>query len=167
MLSMAINRRDFLSLLMAVGAWPMSTTAVQGGSSPLYLAARRQDNRYEAAVFDSAGRDHYVVPLPDRGHSFAIDAPRSRAVAFGRQPGFFAVVFDLQGKYSPIHLSPAKQRHFFGHGVYTPDGKLLFATENDYDAGRGVLGIYDATESGSHRRIGEFPTGGIGPHEVI
>ncbi len=166
--SMAINRRHFLTLLMAAGAWPVAgATTLRGGSDPLYLAARKQDGQYEVAVFDATGRDRYVAPLPDRGHSFAIDAKRNRAIAFGRQPGFFAVAFDLDGQRKPVELQLAPQRHFFGHGVYTPDGRVLFATENDYEAGQGVLGIYDVSASGNHQRLGEFPTAGTGPHEVI
>ncbi len=34
-------------------------------------------------------------------------------------------------------------------------------------AGRGVLGIYDAGGQGAYRRIGEFSTDGVGPHEVV
>src|SRR5690606_31025455 len=75
--------------------------------------------------------------------------------------------FDLQGKEQVRPLPLADERHFFGHGVYTPSGHLLFATENDYAAGRGVLGVYDASEAGAYQRVAEFPTGGIGPHEVV
>jgi len=39
------------------------------------------------------------------------------------------------------------------------------ATENDFAAGQGVIGIYDV--AGGYRRIGEFPTYGVGPHELI
>ena len=41
----------------------------------------------------------------------------------------------------------------------------MLATENDYEAGRGVVGVYDATAG--FRRVGEFATGGIGPHEAV
>lgn len=166
--STGIDRRRFLALLLATGAAPVAgATVLRGGSSPLYLAARRQAGRFEAAVFDAQGRDRYVVPLPDRGHSFAIDAARGRAVAFGRQPGFYAIAFDLQGKGKPQSIALAQGRHFFGHGVYTPDGSRLFATENDYEAGRGVLGVYDASDAGGYKRLAEFSTAGIGPHEVV
>ncbi|NYT69022.1 DUF1513 domain-containing protein [Pusillimonas noertemannii] len=166
--SMGIDRRRFLALLLAAGGTSLATPIrARDGGAPLYLAARKREGRYEAAVFDASGADHQVVPLPDRGHSFAIDARRGRAVAFGRQPGFFAIAFDLHGRDEPRALELADERHFFGHGVYTPDGKLLFATENDYEAGRGVLGIYDASDAGGYKRVGECPTGGIGPHEVV
>lgn len=175
MRSTEIDRRRFLKLLavygasswvaQAAGAEVLSTSTEKAHS--LYLSARKYAGRYEAVVINEQGRDRLVVPMPDRGHSFAIDAVRGRAVVFGRQPGFFAIAFDLAGKRPPQALAVAQDRHFFGHGVFSPDGKIMVATENDYEEGRGVLGVYDATEGGAYRRIGEFSTGGIGPHEVV
>lgn len=51
-----------------------------------------------------------------------------------------------------------------GHGVYTADGGLLWATEEAGDEGRGVMGRY-APDQG-YRRLGEVPSHGVGPHEV-
>ncbi|HWK70674.1 MAG TPA: DUF1513 domain-containing protein [Burkholderiaceae bacterium] len=193
MRSMAIDRRRFLAWATAAGgglacapaaasgaavatATGLKEKAVQGGAGSrrmldgqhhLYVAARKNAGRYEAALFDAQGHDQRVLALPGRGHSFAIDAARGRVVAFGRQPGFFAMAFDAAGKHAPQTLDAASGRHFFGHGVFSPDGRLMVATENDYDAGRGVLGLYDASEGGGYRRVGEVPTHGVGPHEVV
>lgn len=192
MRSTEIDRRRFLALLAAYGgtalaapqAWggllprPTAGTEAQEhgldqqaglyrGEGPLYLAARRSALGFEAVLIDGTGRDQRVIPMPDRGHSFAIDAPRGRAVAFGRQPGFFAIAFDMAGKQPLLTMQAAEGRHFFGHGVYSPDGKLMVATENNYEAGHGVLGLYDASGGGQYRRLSEFPTHGVGPHEVV
>ncbi|MFC6491275.1 DUF1513 domain-containing protein, partial [Nitratireductor sp. GCM10026969] len=109
--------------------------------------------------------DRLVLPLEARGHSFAIDAPRRRAVTFARSPGRFAIAFDVDGGTEPVAIAAPPDRHFYGHGIFTPDGKLMLATENDFEGGRGVAGIYDATNG--FRRIGEFPTDGVGPHEAV
>lgn len=181
MRSMEIDRRRFLALAALAGLSPAALRAATGVSEevasrtgrsaaaegPLYVAARKAHGRYEAVVLDVQGRDQLVVPMPARGHSFALDPGRGRAVVFGRQPGFFAVAFRIDGSQPPMALEAAAERHFFGHGVYLPDGKRMVATENAYEAGKGVLGIYDASEGGNYRRIGEFETGGIGPHEVV
>ncbi|AZY54380.1 DUF1513 domain-containing protein [Bordetella avium] len=158
---MGIDRRTFLaaSALMLPGRLFAQTVADQA----LFVTARQRGAVHEAVVLDERGRDRLVVPMPDRGHSFAIDG--ERVTVFGRQPGFFAVSFDLRGVHAPQVIEAAEGRHFFGHGVYLPGGRLMLATENDYEAGQGVLGIYDV--SARPRRIGEFSTGGIGPHEVI
>jgi hypothetical protein len=132
-----------------------------------YLAARKRADAFEAVVLDERGRIGRSIALEARGHSFAIDAPRGRAVVFGRQAGFYATAFDLDGKAPAAALPLPADRHFFGHGTYSDDGRLLFATENDFEAGRGVLGVYDATPGGAYQRLGEFDTDGIGPHEVV
>ena len=164
--SMEIDRRAFLALALAGGAAPCALWATTQ-ADPLYLAARRRGERYEAVVLGPDGRDRLAVPMPARGHSFALDAPRRRAVVFGRQPGFFAVAFSVDGARPPLALAAAPQRHFFGHGLFLPDGQRMLATENDYEAGRGVLGVYDASAGGGYRRLGEFDTAGIGPHEAL
>lgn len=135
--------------------------------SARYLAARKRATGFEAAVIDAAGRDLHTIALADRGHSFALDPSGRRAVAFGRQPGFFATAFHLDGSAQPSSLEVAPGRHFFGHGVFADAGRLLLATENDYEGGRGVLGVYDASPGGRYRRLSELPTGGVGPHEVV
>jgi hypothetical protein len=172
-----IDRRMFLALAGAAVAQAAPSTAFcgpaaepppgGGGSQQetLYLGARLNNGGYEVAVIDARGRDRLVLPVEARGHSFAIDAPRRRAVAFARSPGKHAVAFNVDGHGEPAPVTCPADRHFFGHGIFTPDGRLMLATENDYEAGRGVTGIYDV-EAGC-RRVGEFATGGVGPHEVV
>lgn len=145
----------------------LSQAAASTGDAALYVTARQRGGRDEAVVLDATGQDQRVLPMPARGHSFAIDPAGERAVVFGRQPGFFALGFDLRGERAPVELPLPDDRHFFGHGAYFDDARLLVATENDFDGGRGVLGIYDATPGGHYRRVGEFDCGGIGPHEVV
>jgi hypothetical protein len=171
MRSTEIDRRRFLTAVAIGGAWPVKALSQPeqrlSDARAHYLAARKHGDRYEAVIFDEHGRDLHVIPMPARGHSFAIDAKRGRAVVFGRQPGFFALAFDMEGKHEPVAIKAAPGRHFFGHGVFTPDGKTMVATENDYEAGRGVLGVYDASKGGGFRRLGEYATAGVGPHEVV
>lgn len=162
MRSTAIDRRTFLALAGWAAFAPSRAGAAEDA---LFLGARLNGNRFEAAVIDEQGHDRLVLPLEARGHSFAIDAPRRRAVAFARSPGRFAIAFDVDGKTEPVAIAPSPARHFYGHGIFTPDGRLMLATENDFEGGRGVTGIYDATDR--FRRIGEFATDGIGPHEVV
>ena len=107
---------------------------------------------------------HFDLALPGRGHSFALRPRKHEAVHFARRPGRFALVLDLvQGTVARTVETP-DGRHFYGHGVYSPDGRLLYATENDFEAERGVIGVYGAERS--YKRLGEHRSHGIGPHEI-
>lgn len=164
MRSTAIDRRTFLTLAGATLLAPGAEAASRADEA-LFLGARQSGRGFEAAVIDEAGRDRLVLPLQARGHSFAIDRERGRAVAFARAPGRFAVAFSLDSSGEPVAIAAEAGRHFYGHGLFTRDGRLMLATENDYDGARGVTGLYDA--GSGFRRIGEFSTGGIEPHEAL
>ncbi|MFJ0765588.1 DUF1513 domain-containing protein, partial [Bordetella bronchiseptica] len=53
---MEIDRRAFLALALAGGAAPRALWATTQ-ADPLYLAARRRGERYEAVVLGPDGRD--------------------------------------------------------------------------------------------------------------
>ncbi len=122
------------------------------------------DGSYSAAIFGRDGRDVSVVDLPARGHGFAVCKQTGRCVAFGRRPGAVAVAFSPVDRHPPVIFEAPEDRHFYGHGIFSPDGRLLYATENDFEGAQGVIGIYDATAA--FRRIGEFSSHGVGPHDL-
>jgi hypothetical protein len=164
---MVIDRRRFLAgLIGAVGATGFDAVAAEKpAAADLYAAARKgAGNRYSAAIFDGAGGEVNAVALPTRGHDVTVCPVTKRCVVFARRPGNFAVAFSPDRVRPPVAFTTPTDRHFYGHGVFSPDGRLLFATENDFAAGEGRLGIYDATDG--FRRIGEFPAFGIDPHDI-
>jgi hypothetical protein len=105
------------------------------------------------------------LPLEGRGHDIALDRASGQAVVFARRPGSFALAFDIHGRREPALFTTPANRHFYGHGAFSRDGRLLYATEHDNDTREGLIGVYDAT--GGYKRTGEYPTYGIGPHEAI
>ena len=162
---MAIDRRTFIKAITALGVMPIGTLARADGA-PAFVAARVEgDSNCSVAVLDHAGNILFTESLDARGHDIAISPDRATAVVFARRPGFFALVIDLYGRRKVTTFVPPEGRHFYGHGFFSADGRLLYATENDYEAERGVLGIYDA--GGGFARIGEIDTHGIGPHEAL
>ncbi|MDX2288859.1 MAG: DUF1513 domain-containing protein [Hyphomicrobiaceae bacterium] len=128
-------------------------------------SARLSDGSYGLVFVSGAGRISRTIPLAARGHDITVSSDGRLAVAFARRPGTFAVAFDPQAATPPTVFAAPEDRHFYGHGVLSPDGRLLYATENDFDAVRGVLGIYDV--GASFRRIGEIDTHGVEPHDLL
>jgi hypothetical protein len=163
-----IDRRDFLRAAgagfvaaMAPPAWARTLAA----DAVFATAFVKRDGSYGAAILSEAGKMLHAIDLPDRGHDVTFDPVSRRSVVFARQPGTFAVVFDHTSRDAPLTIASISGRHFFGHGVFSADGALLYATENDFDNAAGVVGVYDARAK--FHRIGELPTYGTGPHELL
>ncbi|MCT4555144.1 MAG: DUF1513 domain-containing protein [Pelagimonas sp.] len=156
------SRRGFLTGLAAAGLHPLQGWAAAG--APDFLsAARFPDDSYRLVGLTRLGEMLFDLPLPDRGHAAAAHPTRAIAVGFARRPGDFAVVIDCITGQEITRLSAPSGRHFYGHGVFSRDGRRLFTTENDYEAAEGMIGVWD---SDSFARIGEFPSGGVGPHDM-
>lgn len=161
------ERRQFLKAAgagFAAALLPHQAAALANAELVLASACQFPDGRYGALLVSERGEIISKADLPDRGHGVTASELTGQFVVFARRPGTFAAVFDPNG--APVAtITSATGRHFYGHGVFSPDGKLLYATENDFGAGQGVIGIYDAT--GGFARIGEFTSGGIGPHDMM
>ncbi|KAA3450439.1 DUF1513 domain-containing protein [Mesorhizobium sp. SARCC-RB16n] len=163
-----IDRRDFLKAAGASFAAAMTPSAwanTLAADAVFATAFVKRDGSFGAAILSEAGKLLHAIDLPDRGHDVTFDPISKRSVVFARQPGTFAVVFGHTGRNAPQTIASITGRHFFGHGVFSPDGALLYATENDFDNAAGVVGVYDARAK--FNRIGEFPTYGMGPHELL
>ena len=166
---MAIDRRTTLRLLAGGIAGSILPATVRAEASapdaPLYLSARAAAaGSYRVSGFSTDGVRVFDLPLPGRGHSFAVRQGGREAVHFARRPGRFALILDpKRGTVVRAVATPAG-RHFYGHGVFGLNGRLLYATENDFEGERGVIGIYDA--GSGYTRVGELPSHGIGPHEI-
>ncbi|MFP5077864.1 DUF1513 domain-containing protein [Rhizobium sp. YIM 134829] len=162
-----IDRRAFLA--MAGSAWaaslaPRAAMAMTATDAVYAAAFRDPDGTFGLATVTERGEVVERVRLPARAHGLCHSPVAGRAVAFARRPGTFALVVDLSHRTPPLTIAAAEGRHFFGHGCFSQDGRLLYATENDIDAGQGMIGVYDGTDG--YRRIGEFPSYGIGPHDM-
>lgn len=162
------QRRAFLKAAgagLVASLVPARAMALAEADMVYASAIQLKSGAYGAVLLNERGGVISKLALPDRGHDVTWSPTTGQGVVFARQPGTFAVVFDPKVQRPPLTLTAPEGRHFFGHGVFSPDGKLLYATENDFDAARGVIGIYDSTSG--YRRIGEFETHGIGPHEML
>lgn len=163
---MATDRRYFLRAAASLAALAAlhGRDARARGEGGLFVSARGDANgAYHVTGFRPDGAVALDLDLPGRGHGSAF-APDGRVVHFARRPGRYALVLDpQQGRVEHV-IESLEGRHFEGHGAFAPDGRLLYATENVYEAARGVIGVYDTGDG--WRRVAEFDTGGMDPHEM-
>jgi uncharacterized protein len=161
-----IDRRSFMAALGAAVAGTLTPRSVFAqDTQPLFVSACLDtDKAASVAVFSLDGHMLFRTRLPERGHDIAIRPHAPDLVVFARRPGNWAAIIDRRtGNVIQVITSPPG-RHFYGHGVFSADGGLLYATENRMATGEGVLGLYDARAG--YRRVGEMPSFGIGPHDL-
>ncbi|GGX67072.1 hypothetical protein GCM10007385_40180 [Tateyamaria omphalii] len=158
------SRRAFLAGLTSASLTPTLGWADVG--NPVALsAAMDQSGRYLLVGLTTQGDIAFQVPLPARGHAAAAHPYVAEAVAIARRPGTFAKVVDCSTGDIIRTIRTPTGRHFYGHGAFSDDGTLLFTPENDIASGQGRIGIWD--RSAGYKRIGEFTSAGIGPHEIL
>ena len=155
------SRRDFL--LAATGMLLMPAPALAVSPAPQLLSPASRGGRHFAAALDAA--QPQLTPLPMRGHGLLLDPRRPHeALVIARRPGTLAVKLDLHTGRVLRQWEAEEDRHFFGHACYSADGRTLFVTENDIEAGQGLVTVRDADD---FRVLAEYRTHGIGPHELL
>ncbi|MGH1356819.1 MAG: DUF1513 domain-containing protein [Thalassovita sp.] len=157
------TRRGFLTGLLASGLAPSVSWADLGG--PRYLSAAKTAAGHALFGLDAQAAPLFRVTMPGRGHAAAAHPEKAEVVAFARRPGTFAQVINCADGSVLAELRSPEGRHFYGHGVFSADGRLLFTPENDYENGAGRIGVWD--RSRGYRREGDFASGGIGPHDML
>jgi uncharacterized protein len=154
------TRRAFLAGL-ATACLPRVTWAEVG--SPTFLAAGKRGEEFLLHGLSAQGESLFEIALPARGHAAAAHPTQALAVAFARRPGTYALVIDCLTGQVRHRLTPPTGRQFNGHGAFSADGSLLMASEVVAEGSAGRIGIWDSAD---FRRIGEWDSGGIGPHDL-
>ncbi|WP_237484123.1 DUF1513 domain-containing protein [Vibrio hippocampi] len=124
----------------------------------------QSQDRYEAVVSDVFGQAIHRLPLPDRGHGVAVSGKHNQCAVFARRPGSFAVILDFNRGENQQVILASHNRHFYGHGDYSQDGRWLYATEGESHSSEGIIGVYDVHQQ--YQKVAEWRGFGIGPHEL-
>lgn len=96
-------------------------------------------------------------------HGFAFDPRDPRRVAVFEKKGPGACVMDVVSGVHERALEAGSGRQFYGHGAFSADGSLLYATESVLEeGGRGVLVVRDGR---TLEALGELSTHGFSPHD--
>ncbi len=175
---MKMNRRQILGIgAFLLGAPTLIVAKQHKGQAPLLIsAASDADDKHWVLGFTLTAIGVTTVfksVLPQRAHHIAVHEQRGFFVVVARRPGTWLSLGDLEtgALFREIHV-PA-DRHLFGHGVFAADGKHFYTTESDFDDIEGDSGRVVAWEvsgegaSANLIRVQEFPSYGVGPHELL
>lgn len=103
------------------------------------------------------------IDLPFLAHGLTPSPHDERRMVLFEKHGPGGCVVDLHEGAIVHTLEAGPGREFYGHGVFSRDGSLLYCTETDVTDGyRGVLAVRDGRD---FKRLGELPSFGVGPHD--
>ncbi|MCF6369322.1 DUF1513 domain-containing protein [Rhizobium halophilum] len=162
-----IDRRSFMKaagITFAAALSPQSLRALEQTDAVYASGFRGADGSFGIATVSERGEIVDRVALPARAHGMALCPSSGHVVAFARRPGTFAMIFRADRTAEPIMIAAPEGRHFYGHGAFSPEGRFLYASENDFEGNRGMIGLYHASDR--FTRIGEFDAHGIGTHDM-
>lgn len=138
--------------------------AITRSPGQVFLSGMKLGGSFGVAKLGEDGSILWSVLTDQRVHG-VLRRPFSRdVVALARRPGRRGVVIDAVAGRITGTFETGPSRHLYGHGVFSPDGSYLFTTENDFEAGAGVIGVRSAGDG--YRLAAEFSSYGIGPHEL-
>lgn len=172
-----IDRRAFLRASLAsagaLAGWSAFGAAAFAGDAPrqqdrpaqlLFSAMDDANGRHFIAAVGLDGSIAFRLSVPERGHGGCRRPLTDEVVMFSRRPGRYYQVIDFRQGALVRQIEAEKNHHFYGHGVFSPDGHLLYATANHYPSGGGRIMVYDARLD--YRLLGHIDVEGIGPHEI-
>ncbi|MCA8914030.1 MAG: DUF1513 domain-containing protein [Planctomycetes bacterium] len=95
---------------------------------------------------------HGVIKNPTAPHKVLVFEKKGRGGA----------EIDLKENKVINRIEPGDGRAFYGHGAYSTDHKVIYATQYDEETYEGTMVLRDATD---FKVIGDFPTHGEWPHD--
>lgn len=173
-----LGRRHFSLLLgSALLINPVAAKVSQSTKGlPLFLSAASdtKDQHWVAgfSLENASANIKFKQALPGRAHQIVINEALGLFVVVARRPGKFLFVGDLLSGEILKKLEVPEDRHLLGHGVFSGDGFNFYTLESAYqdltgDNGRLVIWrIQRQNNSIKFERLQEFPSYGIGPHEL-
>ncbi len=130
----------------------------------VWVSAQGSASReYGAAWVDTSGNAERVS-VGFRGHD-VVQHPLhlERVLLIARHPGRQMVEVDLLDRRVVRYVHCTDNHEHGGHACFSADGAALFSAESDYELGQGRIVVRDAND---YRVLDEYPSHGIGPHEL-
>lgn len=131
-----------------------------GGGQYINTATRQIERVLSLVNIDNQHIER--ISLAFLPHGVALDPKNSNRLLCFEKRGAGASEIYLNNLTSHRVIVPSLNCHFYGHGVFSHDGDVFYATETQLKDGIGQITIRD---SQSLKVLGEFPSYGHHPHD--
>lgn len=165
-----MDRRDFIRLGLAgivlsgplAGYAGLATTKER--PQQFLSAANDANGQPMITLGDYQGRLLARVPVAERCHGGCLRTGSVQVAVFARRPGRELYILDANTGVLLHQLTSGDRHHFYGHGVFSKDGRYLYATANHFSDGQGQIRVYDAQQQ--YQWVADFAVEGMDPHEL-
>jgi len=163
----SFSRRHFLKGLICSACAPYSLSApikLELEKVKLYSAATDHKGDHWLVIANAKGETLNQLRLPSRAHQVFKHPSLPLLCVVARRPGKYLSLVHLNTGTLIKTISPSKGYHFYGHGLFTHDGRYLVTSENHIESGEGRITIRDRLSEFSI--VYQYDSQGIGPHEI-
>jgi len=130
----------------------------------LYSAATDNQGQHWLIITNSIGEISNKLRLPARAHEVFKHPKLDLLCVVARRPGKYISLVHAKSGSLIKTITPSKGRHFYGHGLFTQDGRFLVTSENHIKSGEGRITLRDCSKDFEITQ--QYPSHGIGPHEI-
>ena len=165
---LALGRRQLLAQIgvtTIIAAMPGLSLKASADSRELWICAQGDTPESFGVGWGSSGDTRGRKNSTGfRGHAVLQHSLRKNSVIFlSRRPGTRALEVDLMSGAAIAEFNCRPGNHFFGHGCFSQDGRVLFTTEGAANSTTGQIVVRD-TET--YKVLAEWSSHGVGPHEI-
>lgn len=122
------------------------------------------DGHFAVGAVAPDGNLLWQSPVSTRCHSGCNRPKAAEVLFFERRPGWAFYVLNSKTGARLHRIDAAEGEHFVGHGIFSPDGRFLYAPANRYEPGEGIVAVYDSQRS--YQRVNTFELNGVGAHQI-
>ncbi len=129
-----------------------------------YIDPKTHKIQHVFSVYNLTNNEKSIINMDFLPHGICLQPNNPLIISIFEKKGPHACEFDLSTLTVSRVIKTDPNRHFYGHGTYSKDGKLLYCTETYLDTRDGIIAVRDAK---TLNYLAEFPTYGKEPHECL
>lgn len=127
-----------------------------------FLVGNQVNNTSSLSVTSMSG-EQFLIPAPCLGHEITVNPTLSNQVFATEKSGPTAYMADISKNTLIREVTLKENSVFYGHGIFSGDGKYLYATVMNYDDNAGYISMRDSSTLQEVKRLASF---GSHPHQL-